>query len=71
MPFSAGRYIMRREHDLFVPKYNSVYGKRSIEYLLASTWNTVPEEIRAIENIKNFSAKLKQYLQVMNVDHRT
>ena len=48
---------------LKVPRFkNKTLGARTFAYATASLWNSLPLEIRAIDNIDSFKSSLKTHL---------
>ena len=48
---------------LKVPRFkNKTLGARTFAYTTASLWNSLPLEIRAIDNIDSFKSSLKTHL---------
>ena len=56
-------YALRNSDvSLALPKPRTEALKRSFEYHGASIWNTLPRDLRIIENLNTFKVALKKYI---------
>jgi len=45
------------------------YGKRTVKYKARTIWNQLPSSVKEFFSVKNFSNKLKRFLQVIDIDN--
>jgi Reverse transcriptase (RNA-dependent DNA polymerase) len=55
------RYETRRKNDFYLHKINNNYGRKSIMYLGLKSFNRIPGDLKAINNLDLFKQKLKKY----------
>jgi len=60
-------YCTRRKYDLFLPRCNTVIGKRVSSYKCSLLWNSLPEDIKSIFSARSFLVKLKDYFYKSNI----
>jgi hypothetical protein len=62
-PCSHDNYSMRRICGLFVPKFHTNYGRRTILCACAELWNKLPLEIKEIKITKQFLLAVRDHLR--------
>ena len=45
------------------------YGKRTVKYKASKMWNQLPSSLKEFLSVKNFSNKLKKFLQIVDIDN--
>ena len=69
--FSASqnqRELRNNINILTVPFFRTTRGQKSVFYLTPSIWNSLPSDLRQINNINSFKHQLKSYLINQQLD---
>jgi len=59
-------YNTRVRENLHLDSVTTNYGKRTVKYKL---WNQLPSSLKEFLSVKNFSNKLKKFLQIVDIDN--
>ena len=57
----------RRSKDLYVAAINKNFGKRCIKDKASTLWNQLPEVLKDHFSVRNFTRRLKVFLQSINI----
>jgi hypothetical protein len=56
------RYDTRSINNLILPRYHNIkYGKHSFKYMGAFIWNSLPNNLKSIENLADFKKQIKDW----------
>ena len=58
----------REKENLHLTSVSKDVGKRSVKYKASKLWNQLPISLKYYCSVKQFSSKLKIYLQLANID---
>ena len=61
-------YNMRVWHNLHLDSVSTNYSKRTVRYKASRIWNQLPSSLKELFSVKYFSNKLKEFLQVVDID---
>ena len=67
---NVDKHNTRGSNDLHVTAVNKNYGKRSIKHKCSIIWNKLPSNFKHYSSIKNFTKKLKVFLQSCNTFYK-
>ena len=55
-------YSTRSSKDLEIPKSNTNYGQKTFHYRATKHWNSLPDSIKSLRNIKHFKSEVKKHI---------
>jgi hypothetical protein len=56
------QYETRSVNNLVLPRYHNIkYGKQSFKYMGAFIWNSLPNDMKSIENLSDFKKQIKDW----------
>ena len=58
----------REKENLHLTSVSKDFGKRSVKYKASKLWNQLPLSLKDYYLVKQFSSKLKIYLQLVDID---
>jgi len=58
----------REKENLHLTSLSKDFGKRSVKYKASKLWNQMPLSLKDYCSVKQFSSKLKIYLQLADID---
>ena len=59
---------MQVRENLHLDSVSTNYDKRTVRYEAGKIWNLLPSSLRKFSLFKYFSDKLKEFLQVVDID---
>jgi len=63
-------YNTRVRENVHFDSVSTNYGKRTVRYKASKIWNQVPLSVKEFYLVKYFSNKLKEFLQVVDIDSK-
>ena len=61
-------YNTRVRENLHLDSVSTNCGKRTVRYKASKIWNKLPSSLKEFFSVKHFSSKLKEFLQVADID---
>ena len=61
---SKSHITIRNNADFILPYYRTSIGQRSIDYILASEWNVLPNKIKLTDKKTLFKKAIKNFLLI-------
>jgi len=58
----------RVRENLHLDYVSTNYGKMTVRYKASKIWNKLPSSLKNFFSVKHFSSKLKEFLQVVDID---